>query len=293
MKHFIFILTLFSLTTNTSLNIKTMYNFTQDPIDVVIPCHEKDTRTLELAIKGIIENGSNIRKVIVVSEKQLSTIAEWAPESIFPFTKKDLAMAIANGNETICKQVLESGRIGWIYQQFLKLYAPFVIKNISPNVLILDSDTIFLNHVEFMNKNGEPYFNVGKQEHKPYFEHCAKLLDAPYTIKRVYKEHSGICNYMLFQRPVLEDLFEKIEDKVGKKSGKKTWEIICSYIKIEDVKKSCMSEYEIYFNFIMARTNQAKIKPLKWDDTVVYSKNAKDRFKNLGYDYISCHAYRG
>ena len=54
-----------------------MYNFTQDPIDVVIPCHEKDTRTLELAIKGIIENGSNIRKVIVVSEKQLSTIAEF------------------------------------------------------------------------------------------------------------------------------------------------------------------------------------------------------------------------
>jgi len=263
-------------------NTKTTYKLTPSPIDVVIPCHEKDKRTLDLVIQGIAKNGVNIRRIIIISKQPLSELAEWISEDTFPFTKYDIGLAIAHGDKVLGKKLSQSWRMGWYYQQFLKLYAPFVIENISPNVLVLDADTIFLNPVEFMNEKGEPYFNVGREYCKPYFEHAAKLLDEPYTITKLFPNYSGICHHMLLQKPVLEDLFEKIE----KKSGKTTWETLCYHIDLAKFKKSAMSEYEIYFNFIMSRTNQATIRKLKWKNAPY---NKKTHNKKLGYHYISCH----
>lgn len=57
-------------------------------IDVVIPAHEKDIRTLDMAIEGIRTYGKNIRRILVVSAKQLTVNAEWFDEAHFPFLKK-------------------------------------------------------------------------------------------------------------------------------------------------------------------------------------------------------------
>jgi len=286
MKKIIFLLLLCFFTVHSNQNIKTTYTFSPDPIDVIIPCHAKDKRTLDLVIKGIKENGKNIRRIIIISAQPLSELAEWVPEDIFPFSKKDLINAIAKENKELIKKVSKSSRIGWIYQQLLKLYSPFVIENISPNVLALDADTVFLNPVEFMNEKSEPYFNVGTEHHRPYFEHAAKLLDHPFTITKLFPRHSGICHHMLLQKPVLEDLFEKIEEK----SGMAAWKTLCFHVNLAHLRGSCMSEYEIYFNFIMSRTDQAKIRKLKWANAA-YRSHTISRYKNHGYHYVSCHAY--
>ena len=65
--------------------------FPSDPIDVVIPCLEKDLDTLPLCIRGIRENCAGIRKIIVVSEKQLTDAADWFNEAKYPFNKKKSA----------------------------------------------------------------------------------------------------------------------------------------------------------------------------------------------------------
>jgi len=174
MKKFALLITLCFFTAYSNQNIKTTYAFSPDPIDVIIPCHAKDKRTLDLVIEGIAKNGKKVRRIMIISAEPLSDLAEWVPEDIFPFSKQDLIHALAKEDEQLIKKVSKSSRIGWVYQQLLKLYAPFVIEGISPNVLALDADTVFLNPVEFMDENGEPYFNVGTEHHRPYFEHAAK-----------------------------------------------------------------------------------------------------------------------
>jgi hypothetical protein len=255
------------------------YNLRRDPIDVVIPCHEKDLTTLNLVIDGIRKNGKNIRNIIVISAKKLTDNAQWFDENRFPFSKADISKIVFNDD----KSDKAYKRIGWIYQQLLKLYSLFVIPNISTNALMLDADTIFFNPVEFMDQYGNPLFNVSPAYHPSYFSHAFKLI-SPFPITRIHPWHSGITNHMLFQLDIMKDLFDSIyaTHKI------EPWKAILQCID-KPVDESCLSEYEIYFNFVFSRTNQAKIRLLKWDDEAVFGKESLDYYKNKGYHYVTFH----
>ncbi len=261
---------------------KKTFSFTTDPIDVVIPCAPKDAETLKSCIQGIRKHGKNIRRVIVVSQTKLTDEAEWFDEKKYPFDKKTLALEIFKGNQKKADKFLgkKGCRIGWIYQQFLKLYAPFVIPGISSNVLILDSDVVFLKPTEFMDEKGAPYFTLATEYHLPYFDHAKRLL--PY-LERVNEKHSGVAHHMLFQKPILEDLFASIE----KEHRELPWKALCHTInpKID----SCLSEYEIYFNYTLLRTDQAHIRPLK--STNITTLDRIEKFERKGYDFITSHNY--
>ncbi len=271
------------------VHIKKKYILSSEPIDVIFVCHAKDARTLNLAIDGIKKNGQNVRRVIVISSEKLTDQAEWFDEALFPFTKEILALEIFKGseqeaNDLVAKPnpsglVAKRPRIGWIYQQLLKLYAPFVVPGISSNVLAVDADTVFLRPVAFINEQGQSLFNTGKECHVPYFKHAARLLPG---FKRQYMQHSGVCHHMLFQRSILEDLFTVIS------SVHKTevWRAICRCIDLKELHKCALSEYEIYFNFAFARTEQVKVRPLSWKN-IQYGDISKPLLGGL--DYVSCH----
>jgi hypothetical protein len=263
---------------------KVNFSFSKEPIDVVIPCCEKDLYSLDLCIKGIRKNGKNIRRIIVVSDKKLTDEAEWFEEKNYPFTKKDLALEIFHNDPKAGIAFLESphSRIGWIYQQFLKLYAYFVIPDISENVLILDADTIFLNPIEFQNDLGEPFFTTATENVSIYFNHGKRLLPG---FKRVYAPYSGIAHHMLFQGCILEDLF----DQVTKIHNMDAWKAICHCIDPKEVFFVCLSEYEIYFNFTLLRTDQAKLRSIKWMN--VSSKENLETYKLQNYAYVSCQSW--
>lgn len=260
----------------------TQFGLENAPIDVVIPCAKKDVETLDFCIDGIKRNGKNIRRVIVVSSRPFSYNAEWFDEALFPFSKLDVMTCIFSNNHDKALDFIKNrtGTTGWIYQQLLKLYAPLVIPDISPNVLVLDADTIFLNPVEFTNEQGDALFNTRKARMKGYFAHIAKLLP---DMKLYSLEHSGVTHHMLFQRPVIEHLF----DTLSSIHDCEPWEAIVSCV--GRPRKRCMSEYEIYFNFYYNATGQMLLRPLKWKNTGAL----KDmyRFGNEGFHYISCHTY--
>lgn len=253
-------------------------------IDVIIPCHPKDIATLELAIKGIRKNGIGVRRIIVISSSKITDDAEWVNETVFPFTKRDVALTIFNGDEQKTSEYLRdpNNRIGWIYQQLLKLYAPLVIANISTNVLILDSDTIFLRKTEFIDDQGYALFNVGTQYHEPYFTHMSRLLPGS---KRVYEQYSGITHHALFQKHIIEDLFTKIRTQ----HNKEPWQALCTCIEAKELFAD-ISEYEIYFNFAFLQGHKIKIRPLHWAD-IKFDVNNIHWHKRHGYDYVSCHKY--
>lgn len=264
---------------------KVSYAFSTEPIDVIIPCAPKDKEILTHCIAGIRKYGQNIRRIIVVSKEKLTSEAEWFSEANYPFSKEDIAYEIFHGNRRKTRKFLakKNSRIGWIFQQFLKLYAPFVIPDISSNVLILDADLIFIQPTTFMNEKGEPFFNVGDEKyHSPYFEHMQRVLP---DLKRVHQEYSGITHHMLFQKPILEDLFALI----SKQHNTVAWKALCRVIDLKKVRESSLSEYEIYFNFVQLRTDQAKLRPLRFMN--VHPLRKVEKYQNLGYDYITSHNY--
>ncbi len=261
------------------------FEFTFDPIDVVIPCHKKDTRTLELAIKGARANIQNCGRIIVVSAEQYSTEAEWFDERNYPFTQETVAFEIFKDTQKAHQFMNHpKTRIGWIYQQLLKAYAIFVIPNISPNVLILDADTIFLRPISFQDHTtGAGLYNPGTENTIAYFQHLERVLPG---CKKVFPQYSGISHHMLLQRSVMNALYADIRKA---HNGKEPWIVFCEQIDHNELFKSCMCvEYELYFNYIFARDPRVQIRHCRWDNIPFYQFNSK---KHHGYDYLSCHAW--
>lgn len=251
-------------------------------IDVVIPCAEKDVATLNLCIKGIKENGIAIRRIIVISKSPLTDEAEWFDEAKYPFSKFDIAKIIYKSEQEALRHRMEWDRIGWVLQQLLKLYAPLVIPDISPNVLVLDSDTIFLNPVHFLSDSNGSLFNTGGEWHEPYFIHGAKLIP---DFHRLYPEYSGIVHHMLLQKNVIEDLFQTIEST----HGMEPWKAYCACIERSNLYYAPCSEYEIYFNYVLSHYSQSQIRKLKWDNISYLSQ--VENYRKLGYDYVTAHSW--
>lgn len=290
-KYHVLLVLLYAYTANVYALEKIHYFFPDDPIDVVIPCHIKDIEKLERSIKSVKKYVQNLRRVMVISAEQYTNEAEWIDEKIFPFTKESLAIEIFKSPETAFYEVNKAhSRMGWIYQQFLKLCAAFYIPNISSNILLVDSDLIFLKPIKFLDENGAGLYTTGIEYHAPYFEHAARVLPG---LKKVFQEHSGIVHHMLFQKPVLDDFFNLIE----REHGVVGWIAIARSIPVEndEITISCMSEYEMYFNFVFSRTDQVKIRPLRWINKELKWEYVPlsyvDIYQTQGYDYVAIHAW--
>lgn len=256
----------------------------EQAIDVIIPCHEKDKRSLELVINGIKKNVHNVRRIIVISKTRLTNSAEWFDQTLYPFDRRAILSAIFRDDmqKVLDFETARRNRTGWIYQQFLKLYAPFVIPNISSNILVVDADTIFLKPIEFIDADGNALYGVGKEYHVPYFEHGKRLFP---DFKKVFEQYSGICHHMLFQRPVLERFFQKIRSV----HNKEPWIALCECIDHKELFLSSISEYELYFNYIFAHEPKVKIRPLNWKN--VYNMGDVQRSAQLNFDFVSWHNY--
>lgn len=261
-----------------------LYQFLDDPIDVVIPAVSKDLTTLNLCIEGIKKNCCQIRRIIVVSPEPLTDQAEWFDEKNFPFDKQQMIQYMLDDDEFLI-QLYQSNpacHIGWYYQQLLKLYAPFVIPDISSNVLSLDSDTVVLNPVEFLNESHAGLYNPGSEYNTPYFLHGERLLPG---FKRIFPEFSGISHHMIFQKAVLEDLF----DQIKKIHQTEPWIAFCKCVARSHINSCGFSEYEIYFNFVFSRTDQVSIRFLKWMNSS--HLDLLEQYRNLGYHYVSFHSH--
>lgn len=266
---------------------KKQYRFTDDPIDVVIPCCRNDLDTLDLCIAGIRKNCSQIRRVIVVSSEPFTDEAEWFDEKNYPFNKESIALYLLSQDTQLANQYLSkpNSRVGWYYQQLLKLYASFVIPHLSPNLLIVDADAIFLRPVVFLDEFNCGLYTAGGgglcgiQYHRPYFDHAEKLIPG---LEKVFPNYSGIAHHMLFQKPVLDDLFNEVKTT----HGTELWKAFCQCVEIKEIHGSGASEYEIYFNFVFGRTNQVSIRHLEWAEIPL---NYLPFYRLKGYDYVACH----
>jgi hypothetical protein len=263
---------------------KIHYHLSDDPIDVVIVCHPKDKQTLGSCISGIKRNCRKIRRIIVVSDVKLTDKAEWFDEKLFPFNKNEIAAVIGRGSKKRIKKFFSDPRHsqGWYFQQLLKLYSPFVIPDISPNVLIIDADAVFMNHVKFLNHSHGALFCFRRKKGKlEYFRHAQRLVPG---LTRVNPNLYTVCHHMLFQRPILEHLFSTVENH----HHAPFWVAFCSCVDLKK-KNGGASEYEIYSNFALSHTNQVRLRRLKWKNSGQW--NQRHQFKKHGYHFVAFHTY--
>lgn len=281
MIHYLFFVLFFC---SLHLEGKTHYSLLDEPIDVVIVAHPKDKETLGYCIEGMKENCKKTRRIIVISSEKLTDQAEWFDENEFPFNQSDVGKAIVRGkgNNKKGQEFLRRSRRGpgWYFQQLLKLYAPFVIPNISSNVLVIDADTIFMNPVNFLNDALGGLFCFSRAEaRKGYLKHAERLVPG---YQRIYPEVYSVCHHMLFQRAILEDLFCLVEQY------HKTpfWKAFCACV---DLQEAGASEYEIYYNYALRQTEQVQLRELIWSNSSHLDE--REDFKRAGYHFVAFHSY--
>ena len=243
-------------------------------MDVIITYHPKDTTTLPYCLNRLHQHVHERRNVYCISSDSSSPYH--FPETLFPFSKSDVAEYVG---ET---------RAGWYFQQLLKMYAANVIPNLSETFLIVDSDTIFINDVSFLTADGKPQYASGDQHHEPYFDHMSRLL--PGLTKQTNR--SGICHHMVMQKTYVNELMNAVEHV----HMKPFWR--CMLDQVSPDIPSGMSEYEIYFNY-MLKTHPDKIvlRDLKWSNVQgVPNYKQKTIPQIIKYckphlHYVSIHSY--
>lgn len=249
-------------------------------IDVIIPAHKKDLGTLNHCIKGVRKNIANVRRIIVISKEKYTEKAEWFDESLYPFSFQEVSDLVAGSN------------VGWNYQQLLKLYAVLVIPNISKNVLVVDSDTVFYRQVEFFSDEGLPLYNLSKDQnldnsdfHQTTFRHIKKILpELSEIFPKEFENVSGICHHMLFQKNIIEELFAAVEKVDG------TGDSFCKIFLKNQENSFGVAEYNLYFYFLISRHPQSyKIRILNYKNTSDF--NPIKECLRRKYHYCSYHSY--
>ena len=171
-------------------------------IDLVYPCHAKDTETLILAIHYAKLNIKNLRNIYIISKTKLTDKAIWINEDILPFSYQDIVNKIGNHFRT-----------GWYYQQLIKSYV-FCIPDILENVLICDADTYFIRPVSFIEHN-QSLFNISPDDGTPlYFEHMNKLVEN--LTSQLPQSWSGVTHHILLNKTILEYMKHYIEKRFNK-----------------------------------------------------------------------------
>ena len=216
-------------------------------IDVVIPSHEKDIDTIDLCIDSIRQNVRDVGRVVVVSRNKLTDNAEFFPEEDLPFSLEDVGNIIGFHH-----------KIFNYYADLIQATAPMEIPDLSNNILVCDSDTIFTRPVEFFDEDGvalySPSYDIPKHVYNhPYLEHAEKMI--PGLTKQT--EYSGIVHHMLMQKHILGEIYDKVEERTGMPFWKATLTAATEEFKCLDPRKKIedcplrMTIYELYFNYVL------------------------------------------
>jgi hypothetical protein len=246
-------------------------------IDFLIPTHKKDFKTLEICVKSIKENISNLGKIFIVSSEDpnipgIIYVSESKFDQYINFKKIESNFNYWNSDF--------SYRSGWIYQQLIKLLSGIVIPELTESYVVVDSDTIFLRDVHFDSQ----YFYYSKVDeyHLPYVEFTKKILGLNDTIG-----FSTICHHMVFQKKYLSEMIDDVKRRFYSESFSD-----CVLNLIDYNELSSMSEWDLYSNYMITKhPGLCKQRQLSWENLSVLPTSCDLNILKNNYDFISCHFY--
>ena len=227
--------------------------------DIVIPLGPNERKNIHKQIEYTKKNVIGYRNIYIITNNfdnlQING-CKIIDEGIFPFKMSDVADYFFQYN---CK----NNRNGWYFQQLLKLYAGFVIEELLDNYLIIDADVFFLKPIEFFI-DSKYVFTTSDENHTPYFNHMLKLH--PTFNKQINK--SGISHHMIFNRQIIKEIFNLVENKHNKPFWVIFIEMVDEHKKHNiNVIESGASEYELYFNYMIQNYKDIiHVRSLNWSN---------------------------
>jgi hypothetical protein len=168
-------------------------------------------------------------------------------------------------------------RYFWYYQQFLKMAYSYYCEN--QYYLIWDADTVLTRNISFFEEN-IPIYTQGKEPlHPEYKNTFINLFSKPYL-----SSHSFIAQHMIIDKDIMQEIIKKLG---GINSFQDT--IINSLC---GKTQSQFSEYETYFNYILALNKPHLILNRNWFryGAALVGFNPKDKdISKLSkyYDYVA------
>jgi hypothetical protein len=238
--------------------------------DIVVPVGPNDIEHIHLQISHCSKNILGYRRIFIITPyKDLKvdgcTVID---ESIYPFSMKDV-IEIRGPHE----------RNGWYLQQLLKLYAPFIIPDLMPTFLVVDSDTFFLRPTTFI-VNGKCAYNPSREYNAPYFVHMAKMHP---SLTRQYQQMSGISHHMIFEKEHIQGLMTLVESY---HNNRPFWRLFLEF----GTEYAGASEYEMYFNYMLKyHPTRIQIRQLKWGNSRDYIPMSIAEKQKIPLDYIAWH----
>lgn len=202
-------------------------------IDVIIPCTKKDQSNLNRCVKSIRKYVRGVNNIYIITKDKIKSKEKIIPETEFPFSFQEIKNTGKFDSNL---------RVGWYLQQLLKFYSPFVIPNVTENILIVDSDIVFLNKIDLFHQNIPKYAYEKKPIVNSYYKHLKKLLPQIET----YENRTAICQHMIFNKEVLKKLFKEVKNT----HKEEFWKAFIHSIEPQYKYLSGASEFEIYYNFL-------------------------------------------
>lgn len=213
--------------------------------DIVIPVAITDYDFLPKTIRYIHKFLMPERIFIITS----SQTKKWLPKKVvnaknvmvIDEDKLISGLTFNTVSKLIHERSKDFNRVGWLYQQFLKL--AFATANVSNNEYYLtwDADTLPLQTINFFDDDNHPYFSMKIEHHQPYFDVIEKLLNI-----KVYNKQSYIAEHMIFCKSIVTEMLKDI----SRKANKKDW--FSAIIEAIDPKEiSCFSEFETYGTYCL------------------------------------------
>ncbi len=170
----------------------TYHEVSDVPLDVVIPCAEKDADVLPYAVRGLRENLRHPEPVVFIVAPDSHRIRAIAQELGSTYVLED----------DIAPLPKSSVGCGWVYQQFLKWSGGLLTRK--PYYLTVDADTVLIRPQAYA-QNGRVVMNCSDEYHLPYMQIYQRLLGEPVRCPVSFTSHQ-----MLFDVAALTELKECI-----------------------------------------------------------------------------------
>ena len=282
--------------------------------DIVISSCKKDEFVLQKAIYSIKQYIKNYRRIIVVSDEKLTDIedVEWFDEKLYPFQTKDIYDQMYN----MVPEEMRKRKVSYI-NQLIKLYAHKVIPDLLDNILIYDSDIIFIKETCFFLEDKPLYgnrivdYNGGYNQylnHHLKLHHSFDFYNKLSINKELQKKNlfcSGICHHIIYNKFIINEIINLVENE----NKEVFWKFYLNIIDTRNKNSNLHSEpanCELYYNYVnLFHPDKIKIRKITWLENAAQPRKQNDiihnydrNFNNIkknalknGHNYIAFHSY--
>ncbi len=249
------------------------------PLDVVIPYHEKDAGIINLCVKSCLKFVDGVGKIFLISRGCPQDLKDPVIH-----IEEDKLFGECGLNKRYIEERWKSRNYkrlelsGWLFQQFIKLGCYKTLDGLSPNYLVIDSDVVWLKKTGFLNGN-KALVSYSDEYYEPDYLCCEKLL-----CEKLQRKYSFIAHHMPMNKDILEELFCAIE----KKHNKKWYDYVIDNFSNDNLR---FSEYQLYGNYLMKncsdRFNLRRLRYLQTFKLKYYPLIIMD-----WYNYIVFHSHK-